>query len=96
MLNYELDIDAARSGAHAAFRLLDDHLITQQVRGSKWLVGTSPTIADIACLPYVALAPMGDVSLEPFPAVRGWIEGFKKLPGYKSMPGLEAPDYRKA
>jgi glutathione S-transferase len=74
-----------------SLRILERHLSSRE-----WLCGSSPTIADVACFPYVALAPMGDISLEPYPAVRRWIARFKTLPGYLDMPGLEDPNYRKA
>ena len=70
-------------------------IMEQQLSGRDWLCGETPTIADVACFPYIALAPMGDISLEPYPAVQAWIARFKKLPGYLTMPGLEDPDYRK-
>ena len=70
-------------------------IMEQQLSGRDWLCGETPTIADVACFPYIALAPMGDISLEPYPAVQAWIAQFKKLPGYLTMPGLEDPDYRK-
>ena len=67
-----------------------------QLKEQDWLCGDAPTIADIACFPYVALAPMGNIALDPYPAVEAWIARFKKLPGYVDMPGLENPDYRRA
>ncbi len=70
-------------------------IMEKQLSGRDWLCGETPTIADVACFPYIALAPMGDISLEPYPAVQAWIARFKKLPGYLTMPGLENPDYRK-
>ena len=70
-------------------------IMEQQLSGRDWLCGETPTIADVACFSYIALAPMGDISLEPYPAVQAWIAQFKKLPGYLTMPGLEDPDYRK-
>ncbi len=70
-------------------------ILEQQLSGQSWLCGDRPTIADVACFPYIALAPMGDIALEPYPAVQAWIAWFKQLPGYLPMPGLENPDYRK-
>lgn len=67
-----------------------------QLAGRPWLTGARPTIADVACFPYVALAPMGDVALDPYPAVCAWIDRFKALPGYIAMPGLDDPDYRRS
>lgn len=50
--------------------------------GHAWLAADHPTIADLACYPYVALAGEGDVSLEPYPAVRAWLERVEGLPGW--------------
>ena len=70
-------------------------IMKQQLAGKNWLCGSAPTIADIACFPYIALAPMGDVSLTPYPDVRAWITRFQSLPGYLDMPGLDNPAYRR-
>ncbi len=54
-----------------------------------WVALDHATIADIACCPYVGMAPQGEVSLDPYPAVRAWIARVKALPGYVPMPGLD-------
>lgn len=59
----------------------------QQLGNQKWLAIAHPTIADIACYPYVALAQEGDVSLEPYPAVRTWLKRVETLPGWVPMVG---------
>ncbi len=53
-----------------------------------WLEGDRPTIADIACFPYIALAADGKIALEDYPHVIAWISRIKQLPGYVGMPGL--------
>lgn len=50
-----------------------------------------PTIADLRVFVYVALAPVGDISLEPFPEVRAWIERIKGLEGFCGIEGLDDP-----
>lgn len=52
-----------------------------------WLAGNEPTIADIACYPYVALAGDGHFSLEPYPAVVAWLKRVEALPGWQPMVG---------
>jgi glutathione S-transferase len=47
-----------------------------------WLALDRPTVADIACFPYVETAPEGDVSLDPYPGVRAWLARCKALPGW--------------
>lgn len=60
-----------------------------------WLALGRPTIADISVFVYVALAPMGDISLEPFPAVKAWIRRIRALPGFIPIEGLDDPLYRR-
>jgi glutathione S-transferase len=90
MLFYDFDIDKVRAAAHAAFRVLDDHLTDREIDGADWIVGNAPTIADIACFPYVALSGDGGISLDDYHAIRRWISRLKKLPGFEVMPGIHA------
>ncbi|MBP6337621.1 MAG: glutathione S-transferase family protein [Vitreoscilla sp.] len=87
-----IDVVAARAGAHAVFRTLDDHLAERASAGAQWLVGDAPTIADIACFPYVALAQDGGLSLDAYPALRHWVWAFRHLPGFIGMGGIRVPD----
>lgn len=50
-----------------------------------YLVGDAPTLADVALYAYVARAPEGDVSLEPYPAIRAWLARIEALPGFVPM-----------
>lgn len=65
------------------------------LKDREWLANNRPTIADIAVFVYVALAPMGDISLEPYPNVRAWIERIKDLPNFIKIDGLDDPLYRR-
>ena len=85
-----LDIEACRRGAHAAFRLLDDHLAERACGGLQWLVGQHATVADLACFPYVALAGEGGIPLDEYPALRSWVWDFRHLPGFIGMSGIFA------
>jgi glutathione S-transferase len=64
--------------------------LDRQLSYSQWLEFDRPTIADVAVFPYVALAPDGKISLEPYPHVQEWITRMKQLPGFISMRGIEA------
>lgn len=76
--------------AHAvAARLLG--FMDATLSGREWLVGTRPTLAEIACYPYIACAPEGGVDLAPYPAVRAWIGRVEALPGVKAMPRSAVP-----
>ena len=55
-----------------------------------WLALDRPTIADLACYPYVALAPAGEIEIDEYVAIGGWISRIQALPGYIGMPGIKA------
>lgn len=61
-----------------------------------WLACARPTIADIAVFPYIALAPMGDIALDPYPAVGAWIARLRGLPNFFPIEGLDNPHYRRS
>ncbi|MEO0867049.1 MAG: glutathione S-transferase [Cyanobacteria bacterium J06642_11] len=67
--------------------------LNQHLDNHRWLVGDTPTVADIAVFPYVALAPEGKLELSPYPHVQAWIERIKHLPGFVGMKGIEAPSH---
>src|SRR5687767_5111304 len=48
----------------------------------EWLALGRPTIADIACYPYVACSPEGGFRLEDYPAVQAWVRRVEALPGW--------------
>lgn len=77
--------DAART-ASILLDFMDGHLSTRV-----FLAADHPTIADLACYSYVALAPEGGISLEPFPAIRSWLRRVEALPGFRGMPAWPAP-----
>jgi glutathione S-transferase len=50
-----------------------------------FLAGDSASLADIANYTYVAHVPEGNVSLEPYPQVRRWLQRIEALPGFVPM-----------
>ena len=88
-LFYDLDVEAARAGAHRLFDILDEHLWFAERRGRDWIVDLEPpTIADIACFPYVMLSEEGGISRQNYPAIRRWTDRVKRIDGFIVMPGL--------
>jgi glutathione S-transferase len=77
----EIDVQRATVRAHALLTTLDQHLTTRQ-----WLEFERPTIADVACYPYIAMASEGKISLEDYPHVTAWLDRFKQLPRYVDLP----------
>jgi glutathione S-transferase len=79
----QLNIDTATAKAYSVLAVIDRHLAQRQ-----WLELDRPTIADIACFPYIALAADGKISLNDYPNLVGWIDRVKQLPSFIGMPGL--------
>jgi glutathione S-transferase len=77
----EAELEARRRGGHAALRAIDSHLAD----GRTFLVGERYTIADIALYAYTHVAPEGGFDLEPYPAVRAWLERVATQPGHVTM-----------
>jgi len=85
ILNYPLDLEKLHAGAHRVFKIMDDHLA-----GRDFLELGHPTIGDIACFPYTAMAGEGGIDLASYRNVLAWIERMKRLPGFIPMPGIPA------
>ena len=97
MLHKDGDLKALQASGTAALRELEAALFSRRVGGQGFLVGARISIADIACFPYVALAPDGSVSLDPYPSIRIWMRNIRSQPGFIEMPGIHrlhelAPD----
>jgi glutathione S-transferase len=86
---FPFDAAACRQRSHDLLRILDDHLWVQEKEGFPFLCKTKhPTIADLACFPYIALSDEGGVSLEDYPAVRRWTDKVKRTPDFVVMSGI--------
>lgn len=85
------DIPACERLGHATLRLLDDTLAENRHRGQDWLAGSEPSIADIACFPYAALAGEARLELRRYPALQRWIHAMRHRPGFIAMPGIIDP-----
>lgn len=72
--------DDAIARGHALLGVME-----QQLTASVFLAGPEPTLADVANYSYVAHAPEGRVSLEPYPAVRAWLARMEALPRFVPM-----------
>jgi glutathione S-transferase len=73
--------DAQRHAvAKQLFERMDAHLSQQP-----FLAAEHATIADIALYTYTAHAPEGGVSLQPYAALRAWLQRIEALPGFVGM-----------
>lgn len=80
--------DPARAAKIAArvLTFMDGHLA-----GRAFLAAQHITIADLACYSYVAHAPDGGVSLEPYPNVRAWLAKVEAQPWFQPIPDFAKP-----
>lgn len=62
-------------------------IINTHLEGRTFLVADIPTIADVAAYTYIAHAPEGNVSLQPYPAINAWLKRVESLKGFVAMPG---------
>jgi glutathione S-transferase len=86
---YPVDIEQARKDANQLFRILDEHLWFSEIEHDGWICPTPhPTIADLACFPYVILSEEGGISRLPYPAIRRWTDRVKLIPGFSLMAGV--------
>jgi glutathione S-transferase len=69
-------IEARREDGRAALSAMERHL-----RDRAYLVAGRFTIADIALYAYTHVAPEGGYDLEPYPAVRAWLNRVAAQPG---------------
>lgn len=72
----EAEIEARRAGGREALAAMERHL-----GGREFFVGERFTIADIALYAYTHVAPEGGFDLEPYPAVRAWLDRVAAQPG---------------
>lgn len=80
-----LNLDTAQKIALKLFDVLDAELASKN-----FAAGDRVSIADIAAHTYIAHAPEGGVSLEPYPNIRAWLRRVEALPRFIAMPATKA------
>ena len=84
VFGYSFNTEEVINRAHALFTVMEGEL-----GETPFLTGDKPSIADVANYSYIAHAPEGNVSLEPYPNIRAWLARIEALPGF--VPMLESP-----
>ena len=77
---YKDKLAEKRDPGHAALGVMERHLGEHP-----FFVGPRMTIADIALYAYTHVAGEGDFDLQPYPAIRGWLERVASVPGHIAM-----------
>jgi glutathione S-transferase len=77
---YQEQLPGRLAGGYAALAAMERHLI-----GRSFLVAETYTIADVALYAYTHVAQEGSFELEPYPAVRAWLERVASQPGHVAI-----------
>jgi glutathione S-transferase len=80
LLGAPIDQVKAERIAKNLLAVMEQHLQTQH-----WLECNRPTIADIACYPYINLADDSRIDLSNYTNVRNWMNAIQQLPRYTPM-----------
>ena len=83
MFEVEADSVAVIGAAKAAFRIMDDHMTAREFDGGAWFVGRTPTLADIALFPSIALSRDAGIEHDAYPALRRWMRRVRGIPGFQ-------------
>lgn len=73
-------IASTREKGYAALAVME-----QQLLRTPWLVGDSPTVADLALAAYTHVADEGGFDLAGYPAINRWLQRLFALPGITPM-----------
>ncbi|WP_144108952.1 glutathione S-transferase family protein [Paraburkholderia sp. BCC1886] len=85
VFNAPLHLETAQKIAAKLFDVLDAELANKP-----FAAGERVSIADIAAHTYIAHAPEGGVSLDPYPNIRAWLRRVEALPRFVPMPVTKA------
>jgi glutathione S-transferase len=73
-----LDVPGMQARTDRVLGRMEKHLAE-----NTWLAGgDAPTVADIACYGYTALAEEADIDMTAYPAIAAWRKRIQQLPGY--------------
>ena len=75
------EYESKQSGGYKALTVME-----QQLSDTQFLVGDTPTIADVSLYAYTHVANEGGFNLNTFPKINEWIKRIEALPNYIPMP----------
>jgi len=74
------EFESKQEGGHKALAIME-----AQLEDTDFLVGDSPTIADISLYAYTHVAEDGGFDLQGYPNIKNWFLKIEALPGYVMM-----------
>ncbi|WP_191603186.1 glutathione S-transferase family protein [Marinomonas algicola] len=82
----DLDYDVAKKKTNELFEVMEPLLNTRP-----YLASEAITLADVAGYSYISHVPEGGVSLQPYPAIRAWLERIEAHPRFVGMKRTPVP-----
>ncbi|MBQ4829762.1 glutathione S-transferase [Alteromonas sp. MMG017] len=93
-----IDVPTALATTKILLPVMEDTLLGPKSRiessTKAYLATNRLTLADIAMYSYIAHAPEGGVSLQPYPAIQAWINRIESLDNFIPMANSATADYR--
>ncbi|APR81282.1 Glutathione S-transferase [Minicystis rosea] len=83
LIGAPIDVDATTRRARAALDVMEARLADHA-----WLELGRPTLADIACYPFVSVLEEAGLSPSDWPHVAAWTTRIESLPGFVPMPRI--------
>jgi glutathione S-transferase len=77
---YAAELPAKQAGGYRALDAMERHL-----DGRAYLVGDSPTLADISLYGYTHVADEAGLDMSGYPAIGAWLDKIAALPGHVSI-----------
>jgi glutathione S-transferase len=77
---YAAELPIKQAGGYRALDAMERHL-----QGRAYLVGDSPTLADISLYGYTHVADEAGLDLSGYPAIRAWLDKIAALPGHVTI-----------
>jgi glutathione S-transferase len=77
---YAAELPGKQAGGYRALDAMERHL-----QGRAYLVGDSPTLADISLYGYTHVADEAGLDLSGYPAIRAWLDKIAALPGHVTI-----------
>ncbi len=80
LFNKPADYDQAIAVSENLFAIMDSAL-----DGKTWLVGDTPTLADVACYSYIRVADDGGIDTSSYVNIQNWMTAIEGLDGFEPM-----------
>jgi glutathione S-transferase len=77
---YAAELPARQAGGYRALDAMERHL-----EGRAYLVGDSPTLADISLYAYTHVADEAGLDMSGYPAIGAWLDKIAALPGHVAI-----------